>query len=725
MTGFSIRDFSGVIPRREPRLLPNNAGQVADNVQLFSGALTSWKRPTTVNIPTAGGQLKSMYRMYDTSTDYWLSSTSDVDYVKGPIAGDTSFKMYYTGEVSTGTNYSAGPRKTNLALANTGGTDYPHDWLEMGVPAPGSAPSVIGTGGTSTNSVTRTYLYTYVTGTDAQGGAWSEEGPPSAIGTGTGKEDAGFVISALSTGTTGKYAWGAATKRIYRAVTDNAGNTNYQLALDAVPIATTSTSDTTASGDLGVICPTFQVGVVNSEWVAPPSDLKGLIALPNGIMAGFSGNNICFCEPFFPHAWPIRYRLAANFTIVSLGSYGQTLIVTTKGFPYAIVGARPDAMAMAMIEENHPCVSKRGTVSFPWGVMWPTPDGLALVGAGGATNVIADFMKRDEWRSLCFPDTIIARQYLDVYFGFFNDGTSDRNFIFDRTNQQGPLVFGNYAAQGVWSDVETLKFYLLQNGKINLWDSDPINISPYDWKSKVFVLPKPVNFGAIQVEADYSALTLTTEIASQTTADTAINASLLSTGEADTASLTAWVGTSVYTIGTVVKSVDGKRMAVCLVGGTSGATEPAWPDVMGSTATDGAIRWRQTWEVQGVTRGALGEFVLGYYQQRTASDLYQIGTSMYGWGFPLHGSLLVGGYTGTAMDIPGPNFEDRSLTLQVYATTTGAEPTLVHAQDVTSRDAIRLPRGEKSDTWVFRISGNVKTRFFKIAETATELGQIE
>ena len=293
-----------------------------------------------------------MYRMYSTASDTWLAWPGDVDVVKGPIAGDTSFKVYFTGDTTTATNSAAGPRKTNLALAKTGGTDYPHDWLEMGVPAPGSAPTVIGTGGTSTNSVTRTYLYTYVTGTDAQGGFWGEEGPPSALGTGTGKEDAGWVIAQLSTGTTGKYAWVGATKRIYRALTDNAGNTNFQLALTDVPIATTSTSDTTASAALGAVCPTFINGIVNSEWVGPPSDLTGLIALPNGIMAGFSGNQICFCEPFFPHAWPIRYRLSTNFGIVSLGHYGQTLIVTTKGFPYAVIGARPDAMAMQMIEKS-------------------------------------------------------------------------------------------------------------------------------------------------------------------------------------------------------------------------------------------------------------------------------------------------------------------------------------------------------------------------------------
>lgn len=722
MAGFKIDNFGGVIPRLGSRLLPTNGAQVAQNVKLFSGELRSWQRTTAVNTPTKGGTstigLQSMYRMYSTSTDYWLSWTDDVDAVRGPIAGDTSFKLYFTGDTSTATNSVAGPRKTNLNLAINGGTDYPHDWLEMGVPAPGSAPAVIGTGGTSTVSVTRVYLYTYVTGTDAQGGFWGEEGPPSPLGTGTGKSDATFVISGLSTGTTGKYAFVGATKKIYRTLTDNAGNTNYQLALDAVPIATTSTNDTVADGALGVICPTFIAGVVNSEWVGPPADLRGLIALPNGIMAGFSGNNICFSEPFFPHAWPIRYRLATNFAIVSTGRLGQTLIVTTKGFPYAVSGARPDSMAMAMIQENHPCVSKRSTVSFPFGVAWATPDGLALAGVGGAVNAIDQFMKRDEWRAQCFPDTIIAHQFQDVYFGFFNNGTQNLNFIFDKTNPQGPLTFGNFSAQGAWSDPETSKLYLIQNGSIRLWDGDTLNQALFDWRSKTFVLPKPVNFGAIQVDADYGALSVVNQITTASAANTALNATILSTANADTAGITVWSTGSIYAAGNVVKSVDNVKMAICVAAGTSTNTEPTWPSTLGGTATDGpAVQWRRIWEVQGVTKGSVRGHILRNHTQYSESDPGVDGVAGNQWGFPLRGSLLVGGVY--------PDFDNRGLLLQVYATTTGTEAALRHSEALTTRDPIRLPKGFKSDTWEIRLTGNINVRYFKIAETAAELAQIQ
>jgi hypothetical protein len=713
MAGFRVDKFGGVIPRVDSRLLPPNGAQLAQNVKLFSGRLQSWQKTTAVNAPTRTGTLKSMYRMYSTATDFWLTSTSDVDYVRGPIAGDTAFKIYFSGEQGTGSGYSAGPRKTNLALASTGGTDYPHDWLEIGVPAPGSAPAVVSTGGTSTTTITRVYTYTYVTST----ASWAEEGPPSPPGTGVGLADGTWTISGISTGTTGKYAFGGAVKRIYRTLTDNAGNTNFQLALDNVPIATTSTVDIIADAALGVICPTFIPGVVGSEWVAPPSDLTGLIALPNGIMAGFSGNQVCFSEPFFPHAWPIRYRLATNFPIVSLGRFGQTMIVTTNGFPYAVTGARPDAMAMAMIEETQPCVSKRGTVSFPFGVAWPTPDGLALAGVGGTINAIEPFMKRDEWRALCFPDTIIARQFQNVYFGFFNNGASDLNFVFDKTNDEGPLTFGNFAATGAWNDPETSKLYLIQNNVITQWDGDGINAAPFDWKSKTFVLPKPVNFGAIQVEADFVAVTGTGS-AAQAIVDAATNAIIISTANADTANVTAWIGTGTYTLGAVVKSTDNVKMAVCIVAGTSTATEPTWSGTLGGTSTDGpTLKWRRIWELEGRTKGSMRGAVMRNHTQYAVTDPIVDGTAGNQWGFDLRGSLLVGGAYA--------NYDSRSLQLQVYAMTTGTDTTLMSQQNVTSRAAMRLPKGFKSDTWEVRLSGNIPVRFFKLAETSEQLGKIQ
>lgn len=699
--------------------MPTAGSTTAQNLKLYSGELRPWLKPLLSYTPTKPGTLKSMYRMYTTnSSSVWNTWVDDVDAVRGPIAGDTAFKLYYSGDLSTAAG-PAGPRKTNLALSTGGtGSNYPNDYLEMGVPAPGSPPAVVGTGGTSTNSVTRIYVYTYVTST----ASWAEEGPPSPLGTGTGKADATWVISGLSTGTTGKYAFDGGVKRIYRTLTDSNGATNFQLALDNVPMASTSTADTTTDANLGVICPSFTPGVVGSEWVAPPSDMHSLIGLPNGMMAGLSGNIVCFCEPYRPHAWPLRYRLALNFRGVGLGAYGNTLIAVTDGFPYAIVGPRPDSMIMARIEELHPCVSKRGVVSFPYGVAWPTSDGLAISGAGETVNAIKEYMTRDEWRAQCFPASLIAHAYQDSYFGFFTGSLgATANFVFDKTNKQGPLVFGNYGVTGVWNDPSSAKLYIIQNNKIYEWDADTLNKAPFDWKSKTFIT-KDVNYGAIQVDADYSAIADNAVLTTASAFDLAVNMIILGTGSfADTAQLVAWSASSSYGTGDVRRSVNGVMQIICTVAGTSSSTEPAYPGTLGGTATDGTVEWKRIWELEGRTKGSLRGQVMRDHTQWTTSDPPVDGTAGNQWGFPIRGSLLQGG---TYADYDNRYLQLRVYALTTYTTSSGDSMTLIATRDLVNRNPIRLPSGFKSDTWEIRISGNISVRYFRIAETMRELDTV-
>mgnify|MGYP001502416508 CR=1 FL=1 len=67
--------------------------------------------------------------------------------------------------------------------------------------------------------------------------------------------------------------------------------------------------------------------IPSTDWIAPPDDdtalypdgpMKGLISLPGGILAGFTGKRICFSEPFLPHAWPVNYRITLEEEIVGI-----------------------------------------------------------------------------------------------------------------------------------------------------------------------------------------------------------------------------------------------------------------------------------------------------------------------------------------------------------------------------------------------------------------------
>jgi hypothetical protein len=203
--------------------------------------------------------------MYSGATDYWLAWADVVDAVKGPVAGDTNFRLYFTGSAFA-------PRKTNLALA-TSAVNYPASSLEMGIPAPTVAPGLAVVGGAAAN-VTRTYFETFV----STAGTWDEEGPPGLPVTVTGRPDGSWNLTGLNAAPGGLYA--IDRRRIYRTLTGSTGITNYQLVVE-LPIATTTYSDTIADSALGVICPSFTNGVSGSAWSPPPSDMHSLVNLPN------------------------------------------------------------------------------------------------------------------------------------------------------------------------------------------------------------------------------------------------------------------------------------------------------------------------------------------------------------------------------------------------------------------------------------------------------------
>jgi hypothetical protein len=113
----------------------------------------------------------------------------------------------------------------------------------------------------------------------------------------------------------------ATHRRIYRSVSGT------YLFVAEVTAATTSYTDSVSAEDLGEEIPSL-------TWLPPPATLKGLTNLPNGIMAGFVGRDIYFCDPYHPHAWPIAYNQTVDYPVVGLGRMDTTLAVLTTGTPY-------------------------------------------------------------------------------------------------------------------------------------------------------------------------------------------------------------------------------------------------------------------------------------------------------------------------------------------------------------------------------------------------------
>lgn len=504
MSAIQLAKFSGEIPRLEANALDIQHAQKAENVKLTSDGMRGYMQEFLAFTPQRLA-VRSFFRIVQAGVEYWLTSANDVNWAPAAIANDTLNRVYYTGEAT--------PRKTSYILAtNTGGTtECPFDYLELGVPAPTAAAALAVIGGAGATT-TRSYVYTFLT-------SWGEESKPSPLVTVTGFVSGSWNLSSMQTTIAGKYS--VTKQRIYRTLTDSFGNTNYQLVVEQNVAATYN--DTIADTALGAIITTV-------AYDTPPTDLSNLITLPNGVLAGFSASSkqVCFCEPYQPHAWPNAYRYAVEYTPVGIGAVQNAVLVATLGSPYIMSGTHPSNMTSVKLPMQEICASKRSVVDVGYGVMYASYNGFVLASQAGADRVSDVFFSRNEWVALN-PSSMMFIKYDEKIFIFYKkvDNTYG-GYSLDK--EKNALARLNVVVDAVYVDRINGNFYLLQNNQIKQWDADPFVALPYTWKSKRIILPRPVNMGCAQVDADFDDIASTATEAAAYAAQLALNVSLFASG---------------------------------------------------------------------------------------------------------------------------------------------------------------------------------------------------
>jgi len=416
---------------------------------------------------------------------YWFHWLTDVDAVPGPIAGDTSERTYLTDGTQPTMTYSP-------IATSGGGTDYPNNTYNLGIPAPTTALTATpGAGGgcSAADQTSTVYVYTYVS-------ALGEEGPPSPPSSVVSFCPGQTIdLSAMATGPAGSY--NITQKYIYRT---KAGSDIYDY-VGSVAVATTTFADTYADTDLGD-------PIETEGWIAPPATFRLIGALPNGIMVGFDGSDVYFSPAFKPHAYPVKWSLTSDWPIVGGGIYGNSVVIVTKGQPYLVTGSDPAAMSMDKLNVQQAGVSKTGIAAVDgFGVVYPSPDGLVAVGPGAEPVVITDkFMTRDDWQALK-PESMIGFGYNGRYICFYDDGVTPAGFIFDPRDMGAALVHIDDTATGGFVDPVTDSLYLIVGNYIKRFDGASTNQS-YTWKSKIVRTNSPINFAMGRVFADsYASLT--------------------------------------------------------------------------------------------------------------------------------------------------------------------------------------------------------------------------
>jgi hypothetical protein len=485
MPTIKIDKFSGIVPRTGPTQLEGNQAQVARNVRLNSQELRSWKEKTKVYQPTTPN-VRSIYKLYNNITGAykWLEWPTDVDVIQGPVADLSESRIYYTGD--------GAPKKTNWTLATTNGTGsapYPNSYLNMGVPNPVGAPTLVASS-TTAPTEDRAYVYTYVS---TFGNVLEESGPSPAANVTVSVAGATVTVSGFSAAPTTNY--NITHRRIYRTIV-GANSVTFAFVAE-IPIATTSYVDNKLVTELGETIQTLY-------YEPPPSDLAGLVSMANGMVAGFRSNEVWFAEPYLPHAWPSQYMVTVDSEIVGLGVYDTSLVVLTKNRPYILTGTNPESMSQVKLPLNQPCVSKRSIASDQFGVLYASPNGLVSIGTGQQDVVTTPLYTRDDWQQIN-PITMLGTIWNNLYIGFTLTGDSVGAIVLSRGDIP-PLFTLEFQANAVYIDRSNSEFFAVSNvdNAIYQLDSDIINDTFYEWLSKRFILPNPMSFGALKIKADFS-----------------------------------------------------------------------------------------------------------------------------------------------------------------------------------------------------------------------------
>lgn len=464
MTILKLANFKGELPSLIHRALPDGFSQEAINVRLDDGGLTPFRRSMEVAaLPAATDKYRTIHR----HKGVWRGWESDVWCAPGPVDSD---RLYVFGDDAPKMIYS--------------GATY-----ELAVDSPPSSlTATIGGTATSDLGTARIYVRTFIT-------SLGEESQPSPVSNSVyWKPGQTVTLSGFTLPPTGRLI---TKERIYRAQTTLSGTLLYFIA--ERDISTEDFLDDIPSTAINEPLP-------STDWDKPIDTLKGLIALPNGNMAAFSGKNVYFCEPWRPHAWPDKYSLTCDFDIVGLGAFGGSVVVMTTGHPYIVSGTHPDSMHMEKLELNFPCVSARGIEDLGYSVAYPSTDGLVIASSSGPQLVTAGILTREAWERLR-PNTIHSGQRNGRYYCTYQRddvslGLVTETIIIDTTGQQPFIVRADIKPDAMFYDITTGGLFYIVGSTIYEFDFIGKPNMSYSWKSKEYIVPKPTNFGAILIDAD-------------------------------------------------------------------------------------------------------------------------------------------------------------------------------------------------------------------------------
>lgn len=310
----------------------------------------------------------------------------------------------------------------------------------------------------------RRYCYTWVS-------VMGEEGPPSdfspLVSVAPTQE---CVLTGFDTNVPGERAITAI--RIYRTAGGD------WLFVAEIPRDQSEYIDRASDGDLGEALPSL-------NWAPPPTDLRSLVAMPAGFLAGLSGRSVRCSAPMMPHAWPEQYTYTFPDELIGLAVSMDTLVIAGRDNIYLLTGSAPEALSPAESPLQRGCLAETSITAESDGVICATADGLAMhIGENGQI-ITEDILSRPNWLNLR-PEQANACVYNNQYFFW----TESAGYAINLRPEQKWLIRVTPRLRAMYIHPEDDRLYGVQDGRIVCWAAGENHLEA-TWTSRPLLWPWP------------------------------------------------------------------------------------------------------------------------------------------------------------------------------------------------------------------------------------------
>tara|TARA_Y100001949_G_scaffold150998_1_gene136521 strand:- start:1414 stop:3333 length:1920 start_codon:yes stop_codon:yes gene_type:complete len=248
---------------------------------------------------------------------------------------------------------------------------------------------------------------------------------------------------------------------------------------------------------------------ITADWDQPDTSMASITNVGAGLLAGHFDGTVCFCEPYYPHAWPVEYQYnfaddKADVEVMGIVATAGFILVTTNSRPVLMFGSEPGAMSQQVVDIVAPNVSRRGLVDMGDYALYPTHDGLMMVSSGSARLVTKGVFSKEQWQALN-PAGFVAFRYNESYL-CFSGGVA---FIFNA--ETGYFPIDPWAQLGAVTVLDGYYNPASDSFWILLIEDDVLtrivkfgagDLAELSWRSKEFQIPGGLAFSSARVEGD-------------------------------------------------------------------------------------------------------------------------------------------------------------------------------------------------------------------------------